>query len=111
MKVIDIAQVCHEANRALQIVQGDPSPSPAWEDAEQWQIDATVESVVNCQAGVTPEQLHEKWCEFKTSTGWIYGPVKDSVLKTHPCLVPYKDLPEEQRVKDSLFKLIVALLS
>ena len=28
---------------------------------------------------------------------------KDETRKTHPCLVPYEQLPEEQRRKDAIF--------
>ncbi len=111
MEIIDIARVCHEANRALQMIQGDPSPSPSWENAEQWQVDAAIDEVKKAQNGATSRQLHYKWCQLKTGSGWVYGEVKDADKKTHPCLVPYEDLPEEQRIKDDLFNAIVKALS
>jgi hypothetical protein len=40
--------------------------------------------------------------------GWTYGQVKGAHAKTHPCCVPYEELPVEQRRKDALFKAIVA---
>jgi hypothetical protein len=43
----------------------------------------------------------------KKAAGWIYGPVKDPEKKEHPCIVPYDQLPIEQRTKDYLFKAIV----
>jgi len=39
----------------------------------------------------------------KRDDGWVYGEVKDPERKTHPCMVPYDDLPIEQRAKDTLF--------
>src|SRR5271157_5190917 len=33
----DIARVVHAANRELQIIQGDPAPSPPWEEAPDYQ--------------------------------------------------------------------------
>jgi hypothetical protein len=39
----------------------------------------------------------------KIKEGWVYGFVKDPVSKTHPCIVPYEELPEEQQMKDHLF--------
>ena len=34
-------------------------------------------------------------------------PVKDADKKEHPCLVPYEQLPTEQKVKDAIFRVIV----
>jgi hypothetical protein len=106
-----IARVCHESNRALQAVQGDPAPSPAWDEAPEWQRASAIEGVAKAIAGATPEQLHESWVESKRADGWTYGEVKDADTKTHPCLVPYDELPEGQRVKDLVFARIVAALA
>jgi hypothetical protein len=56
---------------------------------------------------VRPEQSHESWWAEKQRTGWTYGPVKDAEKKTHPCCVPYAELPREQQRKDALFFAIV----
>lgn len=111
MRIAEIAQVCHEANRAVQAITGDPSPSPAWDGAPEWQRESAVEGVRQALDGATPEQLHESWCGHKRADGWTYGEVKDAGAKTHPCLVPYAELPAEQRAKDSLFHAIVAALA
>ncbi|MCC3276386.1 hypothetical protein LJ753_10945 [Arthrobacter sp. zg-Y20] len=106
-----IAHVCHEANRALQVIQKDPAPSPGWEDAPEWQKASAVEGVEKALAGETPEQLHQSWCDFKVADGWAYGKTKDADQKTHPCLVPYSELPADQRIKDELFQAIVRSLA
>ena len=36
----------------------------------------------------------------KNVQGWTYGKKRDDVLKQHPCLVPYEELPEEEKVYD-----------
>ena len=41
---------------------------------------------------------------------WSYGEVKDAEAKTHPCLIPYDQLPEFQKAKDKLFVAIVDAL-
>jgi hypothetical protein len=105
-----IARVCHDANRAWQIATGDPAPSPPWDDAPQWQRDSAVDGVRQALAGASPEELHEAWCDFKRADGWTHGAAKDAGAKTHPCLVAYADLPEEQRRKDALFGAIVSAL-
>lgn len=53
--------------------------------------------------GFTSEQSHEAWVSHKRSQGWIRGEEKDAVKKTHPCLVPFKELPFEQQAKDDLW--------
>ena len=45
--------------------------------------------------------------EGKQAHGWKYGPEKDPQAKTHPCIVPYDKLPDEQRDKSRLFVAIV----
>lgn len=44
---------------------------------------------------------HERWTEERLAAGWKYAPgPKDIKKKTSPWLVPYEELPEEQREKD-----------
>lgn len=102
-----IARVCHEANCALQRAFGDPNPSPPWEDAPDWQRESAVRGIETALAGATPEQQHEAWCRDKLAAGWRYGETKDADAKTHPCLVPYAELPPEQRAKDYVYGAIV----
>ncbi|GAA1770098.1 RyR domain-containing protein [Nonomuraea bangladeshensis] len=106
MKAHVIARVCHEANRILQIAAGQ-QPSPHWADAPDWQQESAVAGVEAALSGATPQELHERWCEVKRAAGWTYGPAKDEAAKTHPCLVPYEELPAAERVKDHLFHAIV----
>ena len=58
-------------------------------------------------AGNGPRESHAGWLAEKVATGWVYGPVKDPAAKTHPCMVPYDDLPPEQRAKDSIYVSVV----
>jgi len=110
MKPADIARVCHEANRAIQVIQGDLAPSPHWDDAPEWQIASAIDGVARAAGGTNPEKLHESWCVLKRADGWVFGEVKDADAKTHPCLVPYAELPEDQKIKDHLFSAIVTAL-
>ena len=108
MNAHQIAQVCHEANTAYCLVIGDNSQKH-WDDAEQWQRESAVAGVNFALAN--PDALasaqHDAWLNDKTRDGWIYGPTKNAALKQHPCMVPYLELPLEQRLKDSLFKAVV----
>ena len=46
------------------------------------------------------KNVHEVWAQGRISQGWTYGPERSDTLKTHPCLVPYEDLPEEEKDYD-----------
>lgn len=96
-----IAVACHQANRAYCKLSGDQSFS--WTDAPQSQRDSAVEGVKKALGGATPRQLHESWMDFKRQDGWVYGPNKDHIMKTHPCFLPYDELPAVQKEKDDIF--------
>ena len=32
--------------------------------------------------------------------GWRFGPERNDARKEHPCLIPYEELPEEERTYD-----------
>jgi hypothetical protein len=109
--VFKVAKTCHEANRAYCKAIGDNS-QPAWEDAPDWQKSSAVKGVkfIWDNRNASPSASHESWLEEKRKDGWSYGPVKDPVAKTHPCFVPYDQLPVEQRAKDYIFGAIVRAL-
>lgn len=44
--------------------------------------------------------VHEVWAKNRLQEGWRYGKERDDVLKLHPCLVPYEDLPESEKEFD-----------
>jgi ryanodine receptor 2 len=46
------------------------------------------------------KNVHEVWAETRIKQGWKYGEQRNDDLKTHPCLVPYEDLPEEEKEYD-----------
>ncbi|MEX0596121.1 MAG: RyR domain-containing protein [Candidatus Paceibacterota bacterium] len=106
-----IAYVAHNINKAYCDAIGDKSQK-SWEEAEDWQRESAAKGVFYAinNSDVTPEDLHEKWCLDKLADGWVWGEIKDAEAKTHPCLVPYEQLPKEQRVKDHLFKAVVESL-
>ena len=47
-----------------------------------------------------PKESHNNWMNAKIKDGWIYGEVKDVDKKTHHCLIPYEQLPYEEKIKD-----------
>ena len=46
------------------------------------------------------KNVHEVWVEARISQGWTFGEQRDDEKKTHPCLVPYEELPEEEKEYD-----------
>lgn len=106
-----IARVCHEANRAVQIINRDGFANKHWPALSKEMRASAEDGVAKARAGATAEELHESWCEFKRERGWVFGPEKSEYRRTHPCLVPYADLPEHERIKDTLFHAIVKALS
>lgn len=109
-----IARVCHEANRAYCAALGDNS-QPSWDDAPDWQKQSAVTGVGfildNPDAG--PSASHDSWLAEKERDGWVYGEVKDPNANppTHPCFVPYEELPAEQKAKDYIFGAIVRAMA
>lgn len=110
-KAYSIAMVCHQANKAWCFVNADQSQKD-WNDAEEWQRDSAVKGVLfrfdNPDA--KEDAQHNAWMKDKVDAGWVYGEVKDAEAKIHPCIVPFDQLPEFQRKKDSLFCAIVDAL-
>lgn len=111
MTVSEIAQVCHEANRAYCTTQNDDSQK-SWEDAPHWQRVSAIKGVefILSNPDATPEDSHKSWLAEKEATGWVYGEEKNTDKKTHPCYLPYDQLPIFQRRKDHLFRAIVLAL-
>jgi hypothetical protein len=110
-KMMWIATACHAANRAWCASVGDFSQKE-WFEAEPWQRDSAIKGVEfrinNPDAG--HDAQHNSWMEEKIQDGWVFGEVKDAEKKTHPCIVPFEQLPDFQQKKDALFCAIVDAL-
>ena len=46
------------------------------------------------------KNVHEVWAESRIEQGWSYGEERNDALKTHPCLIPYEELPEVEKAYD-----------
>ena len=108
LTVPQIAQVAHQVNMAYCASQGDNSQK-TWEEAPEWQRTSAINQVRfhldNPDAALS--HTHDSWMKEKVESGWVYGPQKDENKKTHPCIVPYEDLPIEQKAKYCLFSAVV----
>ena len=114
--VADVAEACHEVNRVVQRVQIGQGVTgieiaPPWAEISVEMQESIIQGVEGVLGGLQPEASHEAWCDFKRAHGWTYGEVKDEEARTHPCLLPYDELPESQKLKDYVFRDVVLALA
>jgi len=55
---------------------------------------------------MTSEENHENWMKMKVSQGWKYGSKKDFIKKEHPDLIPYDELPDIEKRKDKMDRIM-----
>jgi hypothetical protein len=70
------------------------TPSPL--DTSRVQIDGELESAID----ELSRNVHDLWAKQRMEEGWVYGPMRDQIAKTHPGLVPYDQLSESERAYD-----------
>lgn len=102
LKLEATSAAVHETNRLYNGVHGDHSVPP-WSEAPSWMKSSVFNGVVGALAGNTPAMSHESWVRQRARDGWKHGLEKNYAMKTHPCMVPYDELPEQQRRKDHIF--------
>lgn len=51
-------------------------------------------------AEMIAKNVHEVWSAGRMADGWTYGEQRDDEHKTHPCLVPYEELSDEEKEYD-----------
>jgi hypothetical protein len=108
-----IAQIAHEANRALQqILDSAGVPVAAsWDQFPEEERAGVIAGAKVARYGAPPAALHDAWMREKLAAGWTYGEVKDTKAKTHPSLVPFDSLPPEEQAKDYLFSGVCVALN
>ena len=104
------ARACHEANKRYCESIGDMS-QVSWNDTSDGVKQSIYNGVINILENpeATPEQSHMNWMRGKIKAGWIYGPVKNEASRTHPALVKYENLPEDQKIKNDIFIMVVQM--
>lgn len=105
-----VARTCYTVNQQYVLSSGENGGLP-WEqttiDVRNSYMKAVNESL---RYNYSPEEQHEKWLEAKAAEGWTYGPIKNEELKQSPAFLPYAALPPAQKVKDYMFKGVIASL-
>ena len=66
-------------------------PQPV--DTASVMLPKELESLVELMA----KNNHDVWAKERIAQGWTFGAERNDSLKTHPCLVPYEQLPEEEK--------------
>lgn len=51
-------------------------------------------------ADLLAKNTHEIWSRNRIEEGWTYGAKRNDEKKTTPCLVPYEELPENEKKYD-----------
>ncbi len=69
------------------------------DDPSNWgrSVDLTVDSEAKELMAILE---HKRWNAERLLNGWKYGKVRDDRRKIHPCLVPFEELPENEKEKD-----------
>jgi len=80
-----------------------PEPYDEREEAFRKQFEGVIAVQTGPDRSGNPEKLHEDWVVAYEKMGWRYGPVRDVTEKTHPDMVPYNELGQLERDKDSVF--------
>ena len=98
----------HAFNLGHQAVAGDDMPAQPWPYLPRSSREVTVAAVARIRHGgvTTARQHHEHWYRTMTGRGYTWGERKDHERKTHPAMLPWKQLPERYREKARMFVLI-----
>lgn len=46
------------------------------------------------------KHAHDLWAQQRLSDGWTWGETRCDINKKHPCLVPYEELPDSEKIYD-----------
>lgn len=69
-------------------------PSPV--DTTDIQLPQELDTLVE----IVAKNVHEVWAQSRIEQGWTYGEERCDAAKTHPCLIPYEELPEVEKAYD-----------
>ena len=104
------AKFVYEGARIAAIAAKAPIVPEPYDDREEpfrSQFEAVIERQTGPNRSADAEALHEDWVRAYEKMGWVYGPVRDTEKKTHPDMVPFNDLPKDERDKDEIFLALV----
>jgi hypothetical protein len=102
----------YEAARMEAVLSGRRIIPEHW-GARHWRFRARLVEVVDKQCFgdkfESAEAAHNSWWRMYESLGWVYGPERDPNKKTHPDMIPFSELPKDERDKDEIFLRLCAV--
>lgn len=69
-------------------------------DKEAYKHNAYAQTHYSLVAELMAKHVHDTWMAQRIKDGWKYGEHRDDKKKTHPCIVPYEELPESEKEYD-----------
>ena len=112
MKYEIITELIYEAAR-LEAIWSKRSIIPEkWIDRDdkfRKQMVETIEKYLLMEQLPNPEEAHNSWMKSYFEMGWKYGEKRDTEKKTHPDLLPFHNLPQDERDKDAIFLALMWL--
>ena len=96
----------YEGARIAAIAAGAPIVPDNWNNREEtFRIQFL--DVIDRQCGPlrseSPKELHGSWMQAYIEMGWVYGEIYDKDAKVHPDMIPYSQLGQLEKDKDSVF--------
>lgn len=82
------------ATKELYIQHSEYIPQPV--NTDDIKLPENLSGLVELMA----KNVHEIWAATRIKQGWTYGLERDDKQRKHPCLVPYEELPEEEKIYD-----------
>lgn len=108
-----IAKLIYEATRVEADWSGRSIVPEEWERREEKfreQFVNIINKYISSDKLPTPSKAHASWMHSYFKMGWKYGKTRDTNKKTHPDLIPFEELPRDERDKDAIFLAFVWLV-
>ena len=109
-EIITPTEFIYEVARLEAIASGRSIVPELWSERDEKFRSQMTEYVESLRGKALPthEEAHDSWWRKYEEMGWVYGAVRDTEKKTHPDMVPFNDLPKDERDKDEIFLALVA---
>ena len=109
-KIIEVSKVIYEATRLEAEWSKRRIVPEKWEkrdDKFKAQFIDIIGKYLLLKELPTLEEVHNSWMESYIDMGWKYGEVRDVVERTYPDILPFDELPKDEKDKDAIFLAIV----
>ena len=106
----EIARAIYEATRIEANWSKRSIVPEKWEDRDEkfrTQFVEIIDKYLKTDKLPTPSDAHDSWMKSYFDMGWKYGEVRDVDKKTHPDLLPFDELSQDERDKDAIFLAFV----